>query len=253
MSIKTEFLRIGGIPDKATPGCQNLAGTGSLPAVLYGEKSDKVYLYLHGKQGCKEEAAALAPVLCGAGWQILAVDLPEHGERKNDPDDKKECFPWTVIPEWKAVVKWLDERYSRVALCAVSVSAWFVMRTFRDRAFDHALFISPIADLRLVIEDMMARAGVTASDLGWKQHIPTAEGEMLHWDYYAYAAYQPINRWDTPTEILYAERDALQPRQVMEAFAARFGCRITAIPGEHRIPPDSPALQTWLAERALEK
>ncbi|MBE6614994.1 MAG: hypothetical protein E7631_06800 [Ruminococcaceae bacterium] len=144
MNIKTEFLRIGGIPDKATPGCQNLAGSGSLPAVLYGEKSDRVYLYLHGKHGCKEEAAALAPVLCGAGWQILAVDLPEHGERKNDPEDKKECFPWTVIPEWKAVVRWLDERYSRVALCAVSVSAWFVMRTFRDRAFDHALFTPPL-------------------------------------------------------------------------------------------------------------
>lgn len=252
MHIKTEYLRIGGIPARATPGCQNLAGTGSLPAVLYGERSDRVYLYLHGRHGCKEEAAALAPVLCAGGWQILAVDLPEHGERRNDPDDKKECFPWTVIPEWKAVVKWLDERYSRVALIAVSMSAWFVMRTFRDRAFDHALFLSPIADLRLVIEDMMARAGVTASDLGWKQHIPTAEGETLHWDYYAYAAYQPINRWDTPTEILYAENDALQPRQVMEAFAARFGCHITTIPGEHRIPPEDPALQAWLADRTLE-
>ena len=39
----------------------------------------------------------------------------------------------------------------------------------------------------------------------------------------------------------------------MEAFAARFGCRITVIPGEHRIPPDSPALQAWLAERVLER
>lgn len=249
MNIKTEFLRIGGIPAKATPGCQTLPGNETIPAVLYGEKSDKVYLYLHGRHGCKEDAAALAPVLCGAGWQILAIDLPEHGERKDDPADTKECFPWSVIPEWKAVVNWLEARYSRVALCAVSLSAWFVMRTFRDKAFDHALFISPVVDLRRVIEDMMARAGVTASDLGWKQHIPTEEGETLHWDYYAYAAYQPINRWDTPTELLYPSDDALQPRQTVEAFADRFGCGMTVIPGEHWIRSDNPELHRWLGEK----
>ncbi len=249
MNIKTEFLRMEGIPTSATPGCQALPGSGSIPAVLYGEKSDKVYLYLHGKHGCKEEAAALAPLLCGAGWQILAIDLPEHGARKDDPDDTRECFPWTVIPEWKAVVSWLEARYSRVALLAVSMSAWFVMRTFRDKAFDHALFVSPIVDMRLVIEDMMARAGVTASDLGWKQFIKTDFGETLIWDYYAYAAYQPINRWDTATEILYADGDNLQPRETVDAFAARFGCHVTVIPGQHWIPLDSPALQEWLAEK----
>ena len=249
MNIKTEYLRIGGIPKSATPGCQSLPGNETIPAVLYGEPSDKVYLFLHGKNGSKEDAAGFAPVFCAAGWQILAVDLPEHGDRKDDPNDKKECFPWSVIPEWKAVVRWLEERYSRVAICAVSLSAWFVMRTFRDKAFDHALFVSPIVDLRLVIEDMMAKAGVTASDLGWKQHIPTADGEILHWDYYAYAAYQPINRWDTATEFLYAAGDTLQPQETVRAFADRFGCGLTVIPGEHWIQPDNPALQAWLTEK----
>ena len=249
MEIKQESLRIGGIPSSGTPGCQSLPGGETIPAVLYGEPSDKVYLYLHGKHGCKEEAAALAPVLCGAGWQILAVDLPAHGERKADPADTKECLPWVVIPEWKAVVRWLEERYSRVALAAVSMSAWFLMRTFRDRAFDHALFISPNVDMRRVIEDMMDRAGVTAIDLGWKQFIETDFGETLIWDYSAYAAYQPINRWDAATEILYASEDELQPRETMEKFASRFGCGMTVIPGGHWIPVDTPALQQWLAEK----
>lgn len=30
-----------------------------IPAILYGSRSRKVYLYLHGKNGCKEEAERL--------------------------------------------------------------------------------------------------------------------------------------------------------------------------------------------------
>ena len=56
-----------------------------IPAVLYGERSRRAYLYLHGKNGCKEEAERFAFTACEAGWQVLAVDLPEHGARKNSP------------------------------------------------------------------------------------------------------------------------------------------------------------------------
>ena len=48
-----------------------------VPAVLYGERSRRAYLYLHGKNGCKEEAERFAATDCEAGWQVLAIDLPE--------------------------------------------------------------------------------------------------------------------------------------------------------------------------------
>ena len=50
-----------------------------IPAVLYGKRSRKVYLYVHGKNGSAAEAARFARTACPAGWQVLAVDLPEHG------------------------------------------------------------------------------------------------------------------------------------------------------------------------------
>ncbi len=233
--MKTETLRIGGIP-----------------AVRYGEDSDKIVLYLHGKYGRKEEALTLAPLLQEAGWQILAVDLPEHGERAGDPNDlrtgggRKKCFPWVVIPEWQTVVHWLQERYDRIVFCAVSMSAWFLMRTFRFERLERCLFISPVVDMRQLIEDKMAKAGITASDLGWKQSLPDADGEMIVWDFYAYAAYQPISCWDTPTEILYARGDALQSAETIQKFVTRFGCGLTVIDGEHYIPLDTPALQEWV-------
>mgnify|MGYP000779704432 CR=1 FL=1 len=41
--MKTQKLEISGIP-----------------ALLYGKESRKVYLYVHGKMGCKEEALPFA-------------------------------------------------------------------------------------------------------------------------------------------------------------------------------------------------
>lgn len=38
-----------------------------VPAVLYGERSRRAYLYLHGKNGCKEEAERFAATACEAG------------------------------------------------------------------------------------------------------------------------------------------------------------------------------------------
>ena len=78
---------------------QNLTLAG-VPAILYGERSRKVYLYVHGKNGCKEEAERFANTACAAGWQVLAIDLPEHGARRDRPE---QLLPWAVVPEIQAV------------------------------------------------------------------------------------------------------------------------------------------------------
>ena len=66
-----------------------------LNASLYGPPADRVWLYVHGKGGCKEEAADFAALACPRGWQVLAADLPEHGARRGDgvPLD-----PWHAAP-----------------------------------------------------------------------------------------------------------------------------------------------------------
>ena len=53
-----------------------------IPALLVGEPSERLYLYVHGKMGCKEEALDFAEHACPAGYQVLAIDLPEHGNGK---------------------------------------------------------------------------------------------------------------------------------------------------------------------------
>lgn len=47
-----------------------------IPAVLWGEPSAKIYIYVHGKQGYKEYAEAFAKVAEKKGYQTLSFDLP---------------------------------------------------------------------------------------------------------------------------------------------------------------------------------
>lgn len=65
----------------------------NIPAIIWGDTSSKVYLYIHGQGGYKEEAEAFASIANRYGWQVLSIDLPEHGERKEERD----LFnPWTI-------------------------------------------------------------------------------------------------------------------------------------------------------------
>ena len=46
-----------------------------IPAVLWGVPSDKIYIYVHGKQGYKEYAEAFAKVAETKGYQMLKFRL----------------------------------------------------------------------------------------------------------------------------------------------------------------------------------
>ena len=84
-----------------------------IPAILYGSRSRNVYLYLHGKNGCKEEAERFAATACEAGWQVLAIDLPEHGARKNSPE---RLLPWVAVPEIEAVYARMKPVWAHIRL-----------------------------------------------------------------------------------------------------------------------------------------
>lgn len=98
-----------------------------IPAVLYGERSDRAWLYVHGKCGNKEEGKALADIACPRGFQVLAADLPEHGERCGTA---AKFVPWEVIPELHGVLAYAKRRWKSVSLHAVSIGAYFSLIAF---------------------------------------------------------------------------------------------------------------------------
>ena len=55
-----------------------------IPAIIFGDTSSKLCLYIHGQGGHKEEAEILSNIACQNGWQVLSIDLPEHGDRADE-------------------------------------------------------------------------------------------------------------------------------------------------------------------------
>lgn len=216
-----------------------------IPAVLYGEGAESVYLFVHGKCGYKEEAKNFAELICSHGWQVLAVDLPEHGQRI---ERQIPFVPWHVIPELQTVMAYARQRWRRVALRANSIGAWFSMLAFQGNPPEKALFVSPILDMERLIGRMMQWAGVTDRELKARQSIETSFGETLSWQYNQYVKAHPVDAWLCPTSILYAAGDSLTPRQEVDAFAARFHCDLTIMEsGEHwfHTPEQLAFLRRW--------
>lgn len=219
---------------------------GAIPAVLYGDKSNQLYLFVHGKCGCKEEAADFAEIACPKGWQVLAIDLPEHGERNGEAG----FDPWHVVPELQSVMEYTRLRWSHIALRATSLGAWFSMLAFEKEPLKKALFVSPVLDMEKLIHSMMLWANVSEEQLQKEQEIATDFGETLSWRYLQYTKTLPIVTWKASTAILYAGKDNLTDRATVDEFVRRFDCELTVMAdGEHwfHTPEQLEVLNRWAA------
>ena len=144
-----------------------------IPAVLYGSRSRRVYLYVHGKNGCKEEAERFASTACAAGWQVLAIDLPEHGARKNSPE---QLLPWVAVPEIEAVYARMKPVWAHIRLYGVSIGAWLAMQALQGDAPEQALLASPVVDMEALVTNMMQYAHVTEEQLQRAGRFPRILG-----------------------------------------------------------------------------
>ena len=93
---------------------------GSTPALLIGKKSEKVFLYVHGLHGRKEETLAFAEVALPKGYQVMGIDLLV--ERK----------PWEVMPLLNEVRDYLYQNWKSVSIRANSIGSWFSLLAFHS-------------------------------------------------------------------------------------------------------------------------
>lgn len=200
---------------------------GDIPAIVWGEMSEKAYLCVHGKMSCKEDMAGVAEIAVPQGYQVISFDLPQHGERRNEP---ARCDVWNGVRDLTAVGDYVFARWREVSLFACSLGAYFSLNAYPARPFARCLFQSPVLDMELLIRRMFLWFGVTEARLEREGEIDTPI-DPLRWDYYQYVLAHPVTRWDTPAQILYGNRDELQPLSAAESFAARFGGQVTVAEG----------------------
>ncbi len=221
-----------------------------IPAILWGDHSDKIYLYVHGKCGCKEEAEGFANIACDKGWQVLSIDLPEHGERKQEQNG---FYPWIVVPQLQSIMAYIKQRWQTVRLMASSIGAWFSMQAYEAETFEKCLFVSPILDMKHLIENMMRWAAVSEAELKEKQEIKTSFGETLSCRYLTYAKDHPIKHWNSPIAILYADKDHLTERSIVDDFCRTYNVQLQVMKdGEHwfHTPEQVEVLNCWIKEQA---
>lgn len=147
---------------------------GQTPAIIYGEASAHAWLFVHGMGGNKTEAEPFAAL---TGAQVLAIDLPGHGERKNMAGFN----PWTAAPELRTVMDYMRTRWRAISLRANSIGAYFSMLALSDHGLQKALFVSPIVNMERLILDMMDWSGVTETQLRDAGEIATDFGQTLSW------------------------------------------------------------------------
>lgn len=211
----------------------------NIPALVWGEESDQVFIAVHGLMSNKADdaLAILAEEATAVGIQTLSFDLPQHGERKDDP---RPCKLTTGMEDLNSIMEYAKTRWPRLSLFACSMGAYFSLQTWQDVKFEKCLFLSPMVDMGIIIDYMMQTANVTPERLEKEGTIPVPGAEPLYWDVYTYVKEHPITRWDSPTSILRGSEDKICYPPVTDAFAERFKCKLTVMQGaEHYFHTDA--------------
>lgn len=222
-----------------------------IPSIIWGEKSNKVFIAVHGNMSNKEDEVIkiLADKAITKGYQVLSFDLPEHGERKDDKEYL--CKVQNCVNDLKQVMEFAKANYDEINLWACSMGAYFSLLTYQDEMLKRCLFLSPVVNMKVVIDNMMLWSNTTEEELRAKQEIKTDFDAVLYWDYYKYVKENPITKWDKLTYILYGNKDTIQERSVIQEFVSKFQAELSIVEeGEHyfHTKEQLEIYQKWLDE-----
>jgi len=204
-----------------------------IPAILWGDKSDKLFVVVHGNMSNKADDAIVvfAEEATAIGYQVLSFDLPEHGDRK---DEAYACKVQNCVQDLTTIMRYAQSLSDNISVFACSMGAYFSLLAYRDESLKQCLFLSPVVNMERIINNMMTWFGVSEDRLKTEKEISTPIGQTLYWDYYCYVKEQPIVVWDKATSILYGSEDNLCEIDVVAAFAKRFDCDLEVMEhGEH--------------------
>ena len=198
----------------------------NIPLILWGEKSKKIIIAVHGNKSNKEDLVIklLATQACNKDYQVLSFDLPGHGDRINDTNYI--CNIQNCVKDIRKVYQYALNNFEIIDVWACSMGAYFSMVALSDATLRNCYFLSPVVDMLSVIESLMKYANVTKEMLKEKKVIETNFGETLYYDYYEYVLKNRIEKWENNTHILYGENDNVQSYEIIKNFSEKYSCDI---------------------------
>lgn len=225
----------------------------NIPAILWGDKSDKLFIAVHGNMSNKADDAIVvfAEEAIEKGYQVLSFDLPEHGDRKNEPYP---CKVQNCVRDLNSIMRYAKSLSNNISVFACSMGAYFSLLAYNNEELQQCLFLSPVVNMERIIDNMMIWFNVSPDRLKAEKEISTPIGQKLYWDYYCYVKEHPVVAWNKPTSILYGSKDNLCEFDVVSLFAKRFHCDLQVMDqGEHYFHTEEQLqfLRQWLKNKTL--
>lgn len=219
-----------------------------IPAILWGEPSDKLFIAVHGNLSSKDDEAIVifAEAAIDKGYQVLSFDLPEHGERKGED---YACKVQNCVSDLSVIMGYAQTISCNINVFACSMGSYFSLLAYRDLPLKQCLFLSPVLNMERIINNMMTWFNVSEGKLEIEKEIETPIGQTLYWDYYCYVKSHPIDNWNIPTAILYGSDDNLTEFDVVSEFVKRHHCKLQVLEhGEHYFHTDEQlnCFRQWL-------
>ncbi|KAJ51421.1 hypothetical protein BD780_002575 [Clostridium tetanomorphum] len=205
----------------------------NIPAILWGDKSDKVFIAVHGNMSNKADNSIVvfAEEAIAVGYQVLSFDLPKHGDRKEEDYD---CKVQNCVEDLNIIMRYAQSLSNNISVFACSIGAYFSLLAYNHEPLKQCLFLSPVVNMERIINNMMTWFNISENRLKTEKEIPIPTGQTLYWDYYCYVKEHPIATWNNLTSILYGSEDNLCEFDVVSEFTKRFNCDLQIMKnGEH--------------------
>lgn len=206
----------------------------NIPSIIWGENSEKVFIAIHGNMSNKEDEIIkiLADNILNKNYSLISFDLPEHGDRK----EYKEylCKVQNCVKDLKTIMDYAKENYNQINIFACSMGVYFSLLAYQNEKIDLCLFLSPVVNMKYIIDNMMSSCSVTEKELEERKEIKTDFGQTLYWDYYLYVKNNPIEAWNKKTFILYGSNDNMQSEKLIKEFSIKNNINLDILEnGEH--------------------
>ncbi|WDP91466.1 MAG: alpha/beta hydrolase [Desulfobacter sp.] len=226
---------------------------GNIPAILWGKESSKLFIAVHGHMSNKADdiIALFAKQAQTKGYQTLSFDLPEHGDRQNDPYP---CKAQNCVQDLLKVKRFADSISEDLNLFCCSIGAYFSLLAYKDINLNQSLFLSPVVNMLEIINNIMRFCGITETQLDEQKTVETSIGHTLYWDYYCYVKNNPIKEWNSSTSLLYGSEDEICSFDSVSDFSDKFNCHLSVFDGGEHFFHTQPQLKffsQWLKNEFL--
>lgn len=167
-------------------------------------KKERCIVYIHGLHGSSEEVEFYS--FLKDSYDLVGLDY-------------KDGKPWDVKDIIIDKIEKISSQYKEINIIANSLGAFYAINYLSDIKIDKALFISPLVNMKAMIESMINKYHISLKDLEEKKEIILLDGQTLSYSFYNEMFNKKL-QWKCETTIVYGEKDELVSQSDIIKFSA---------------------------------